>query len=184
MAQQCGIAAFDRAVADVLGTPGRGQFVGGVPRLGHTVGGQQVLDRIRAVRVRRTIRAAVERRKAVGDFLRVDCSLTGSHVGCEHGVCGACTVLVGRDAVRSCLVFAIQAGGTANQPWVLLGGMPNEGATSIAPFGQIDLGTPGFGGLEIIGSGLDAGFFNSTFVCNSSDISGGRVVTDGNTSRG
>ncbi|MDR7318060.1 2Fe-2S iron-sulfur cluster-binding protein [Brevibacillus nitrificans] len=53
----------------------------------------------------------VEPRKLLSDFLREDCGLTGTHVGCEHGVCGACTVLVDGSAVRSCLMFAIQAEG-------------------------------------------------------------------------
>jgi aerobic-type carbon monoxide dehydrogenase small subunit (CoxS/CutS family) len=58
-------------------------------------------------RVERT----VESRLLLSDFLRHDLELTGTHVGCEHGVCGACTVLVDGDAVRSCLMFAVQADG-------------------------------------------------------------------------
>jgi carbon-monoxide dehydrogenase small subunit len=54
----------------------------------------------------------VEVRKTLADFLREDLELTGTHIGCEHGVCGACTVLVGGLAVRSCLMLAVQAGGT------------------------------------------------------------------------
>jgi carbon-monoxide dehydrogenase small subunit len=54
-------------------------------------------------------RAFVEPRKTLADFLREDCALTGTHLGCEHGVCGACTVLVDGEAVRSCLMFAVQA---------------------------------------------------------------------------
>jgi aerobic carbon-monoxide dehydrogenase small subunit len=53
----------------------------------------------------------VEPRKTLADFLREDCRLTGTHLGCEHGVCGACTVIVDGDAVRSCLMFAVQADG-------------------------------------------------------------------------
>jgi carbon-monoxide dehydrogenase small subunit len=56
-------------------------------------------------------RAGVEPRKTLADFLREDCGLTGTHLGCEHGVCGACTVLVDGEAVRSCLMFAVQAAG-------------------------------------------------------------------------
>jgi aerobic carbon-monoxide dehydrogenase small subunit len=52
--------------------------------------------------------ATVEPRKTLADFLREDCALTGTHLGCEHGVCGACTVLVDGEAVRSCLMFAVQ----------------------------------------------------------------------------
>ena len=57
-------------------------------------------------------KAAVEPRLTLADFLRERCQLTGTHLGCEHGVCGACTVLVEGAAVRSCLMFAIQAEGT------------------------------------------------------------------------
>lgn len=53
----------------------------------------------------------VEPRKTLADALRDDCGLTGTHVGCEHGVCGACTVIVDGQAVRSCLMFAFQAKG-------------------------------------------------------------------------
>jgi carbon-monoxide dehydrogenase small subunit len=56
-------------------------------------------------------RAVVEPRKTLADFLREDCSLTGTHLACEHGVCGACTVLVDGRAVRSCLMFSVQADG-------------------------------------------------------------------------
>ena len=52
-----------------------------------------------------------EPRMLLADFLRDNLSLTGTHVGCEHGVCGACTVIVGDDAVRSCLMFAVQVQG-------------------------------------------------------------------------
>jgi len=55
--------------------------------------------------------ALVEPRKTLADFLREDCALTGTHLGCEHGVCGACTVLLDGDAVRACLLFAVQAQG-------------------------------------------------------------------------
>ena len=51
----------------------------------------------------------VEPRLLLSDFLRHDLGLTGTHVGCEHGVCGACTVLLNDDPVRSCLLFAVQA---------------------------------------------------------------------------
>jgi len=55
--------------------------------------------------------ARVEARKSLVDFLRDDLSLTGSHVGCEHGVCGACTVRVNGQIVRGCLMLAVQCGG-------------------------------------------------------------------------
>jgi carbon-monoxide dehydrogenase small subunit len=53
----------------------------------------------------------VETRKTLADALREDLGLTGTHLGCEHGVCGACTVLVNGEAVRSCLMLAVQARG-------------------------------------------------------------------------
>ena len=56
-------------------------------------------------------RRRVEPRLTLADFLREQCRLTGTHLGCEHGVCGACTVLVDGEAVRSCLMFAVQAEG-------------------------------------------------------------------------
>jgi len=55
--------------------------------------------------------AVVEPRTTLADFLRQDCGLTGTHLACEHGVCGACTVLLDGEAVRSCLMFAVQAAG-------------------------------------------------------------------------
>ncbi len=53
----------------------------------------------------------VEERRILADALRQDCGLTGTHLGCEHGVCGSCTVLVDGQPVRSCLMFACQANG-------------------------------------------------------------------------
>lgn len=57
--------------------------------------------------------ATVEARTSLGDFLRGDCGFTGVHLGCEHGVCGACTVSVDGRAMRSCLMLAVQADGAA-----------------------------------------------------------------------
>jgi carbon-monoxide dehydrogenase small subunit len=53
----------------------------------------------------------IEPRRSLADVLRDDCGLTGTHLGCEHGVCGACTVLVDGKPVRSCLMFGVQAEG-------------------------------------------------------------------------
>src|SRR5215831_14714616 len=53
----------------------------------------------------------VEPRKTLVDVIRDECGLTGTHIGCEHGICGACTVILDNDAVRSCLMFAVQAQG-------------------------------------------------------------------------
>ena len=68
------------------------------------------------VTVRVTVNGATRegrcpQRKLLVDFLREDLALTGTHVGCEHGVCGACTVLVNGEAARACLMLAVQADG-------------------------------------------------------------------------
>lgn len=57
------------------------------------------------------VRHVVETRLTLADYLREKCGLTGTHLGCEHGACGACTVLLDGQAVRSCLIFAVQAEG-------------------------------------------------------------------------
>ena len=57
------------------------------------------------------VAARIEARRTLVDFLREDLALTGSHVGCEHGVCGACTVLLNGEVVRGCLTFAVQCDG-------------------------------------------------------------------------
>jgi carbon-monoxide dehydrogenase small subunit len=59
----------------------------------------------------RSYQRDVEARTLLSDFLRHDLRLTGTHVGCEHGVCGACTVLLDGEPVRACLMFAVQADG-------------------------------------------------------------------------
>lgn len=58
---------------------------------------------------------AVDTRRTLGDFIRLDLGLTGTHFGCEHGACGACTVRVDGVAVRSCLMLAVQANGKSVQ---------------------------------------------------------------------
>ncbi len=55
----------------------------------------------------------LEPRRTLLDAIREECGLTGTHMGCEHGVCGACTVLVDGEPVRSCLIFAVQAEGSS-----------------------------------------------------------------------
>ncbi len=60
----------------------------------------------------RRVEASIEPRMTLATLLRRHLRLTGTHLGCEHGVCGACTVIVDGDAVRSCLIFAVQADGT------------------------------------------------------------------------
>ena len=66
--------------------------------IGLTVNGEQVRER-------------VETRKSLADFLREDLALTGTHTGCEHGVCGTCTVRVNGEIVRACLTLAVQCDG-------------------------------------------------------------------------
>ncbi len=56
-------------------------------------------------------RIHVEPRKTLVDAIRDDCGQTGTHIGCEHGVCGACTILIDGEPIRSCLMFAVQAQG-------------------------------------------------------------------------
>jgi carbon-monoxide dehydrogenase small subunit len=58
------------------------------------------------------VERTVEARQSLADFLREDLDLTGTHLGCEHGVCGACTILCNGEAVRSCLLLAAQGDGT------------------------------------------------------------------------
>jgi carbon-monoxide dehydrogenase small subunit len=57
----------------------------------------------------KTYEREVESRRTLADFLRMDLSLTGTHLGCEHGVCGACTVLLNGNTARACLTLAVQA---------------------------------------------------------------------------
>ena len=73
----------------------------------------------------RTYTRQVPARKLLSDFLRQDLALTGTHVGCEHGVCGTCTVSVDGRTVRSCLMFAVQADGCTVRTVEGLGTMQN-----------------------------------------------------------
>jgi aerobic carbon-monoxide dehydrogenase small subunit len=73
--------------------------------------GRKIMSTARAIKVTVngvTYERTVEPRLLLSDFLRHTLGLTGTHVGCEHGVCGACTVLLDGDSVRSCLLFAVQ----------------------------------------------------------------------------
>ncbi len=93
--------------------------------------------------------ATVEPRLTLADFLRERCHLTGTHLGCEHGVCGACTVLVDGAAVRSCLMFAVQAEGAQVTTIEGLGGADGELTPVQAAFRdahglQCGFCTPGF----------------------------------------
>jgi carbon-monoxide dehydrogenase small subunit len=73
----------------------------------------------------KVVEVAVPARMTLADCLRHELRLTGTHLGCEHGVCGACTVLVDGDAVRSCLMLAVQAEGTEV---VTVEGLSNDAA--------------------------------------------------------
>ncbi len=93
--------------------------------------------------------SAVEARRTLADFLREDCELTGTHLGCEHGVCGACTVVLDGEAVRSCLLFAVQADGADVVTIEGLGG-PDGALSSVQEAFRAEHGlqcgfcTPGF----------------------------------------
>ncbi len=69
----------------------------------------------------------VEPRRTLADAIREDCGQTGTHLGCEHGVCGACTILLDGDPVRSCLMFAVQAAGRRIRTVEGLAEKENEG---------------------------------------------------------
>ncbi|MFQ5771746.1 MAG: (2Fe-2S)-binding protein [bacterium] len=73
---------------------------------------------------------SVEPRVLLSDFLRHELGLTGTHVGCEHGVCGACTILLNEEAVRSCLMFAVQVNGSEI---VTVEGLTSEGKKEDLP---------------------------------------------------
>jgi aerobic-type carbon monoxide dehydrogenase small subunit (CoxS/CutS family) len=91
--------------------------------------------------------ADVETRVHLADFLRQSLGLTGTHLACEHGVCGACTIIVNGSAVRSCLMLAVQADGTEVETVESLGSMdalsPLQQAFSIHHALQCGFCTPG-----------------------------------------
>jgi aerobic carbon-monoxide dehydrogenase small subunit len=90
-------------------------------------------------------RAEVEARRLLSDFLRHDLGLTGTHVGCEHGVCGCCTVLLDGEPVRSCLMFAVTAAGHEVTTVEGLGGdTPLQRAFAECHGLQCGFCTPGF----------------------------------------
>lgn len=91
----------------------------------------------------------VEPRMLLVDYLRAELGLTGTHVGCEHGVCGACTILLDGKAVRSCLMFAVQADGHEIRTVESLSDDPNnlhplQAAFKEAHALQCGFCTPGF----------------------------------------
>ncbi len=91
---------------------------------------------------------AIEPRLLLSDFLRHELGLTGTHVGCEHGVCGTCTIIFDGESVRSCLMFAVQANGHEIQTVEGLGTMdelhPLQEAFREAHGVQCGFCTPGF----------------------------------------
>jgi aerobic carbon-monoxide dehydrogenase small subunit len=94
-------------------------------------------------------RATVPPRLTLADYLRERCGLTGTHLGCEHGVCGACSVLLDGEAVRSCLVFAVQADGAEVTTIEGIGGPDGELSVVQSAFRdhhglQCGFCTPGF----------------------------------------
>ena len=71
-----------------------------------------------------------EARKTLADYLREDCGLTGTHLACEHGVCGACTVLLDGRPVRSCLLLAVSVDGAMRYNWPVSTGRSGYGTPS------------------------------------------------------
>jgi aerobic carbon-monoxide dehydrogenase small subunit len=101
----------------------------------------------------------VEPRRLLADVLRDECGLTGTHLGCEHGICGACTVLMDGSAVRSCLVLAVQCDGSAVRTVEGLSGPngephPLQRAFSAEHALQCGFCTPGF--LMVAAGALEA----------------------------
>ena len=96
----------------------------------------------------REVSAETSVRRLLSDFLRHDAGLAGTHVGCEHGVCGACNVLLDGRAVRACLLFAVQADGHAIVTAEGLGtpDAPHPAQTAFLEEGALQCGfcTPGF----------------------------------------
>ena len=86
----------------------------------------------------------VEPRRTLVEALRHDCGLTGTHVGCEHGVCGACTIIMDGAPVRACLIFAVQAEGAELRTVEGLGGSALQEAFMAHHGLQCGFCTPGF----------------------------------------
>jgi carbon-monoxide dehydrogenase small subunit len=105
----------------------------------------------------------VEPRRTLVDVLREDLSLTGTHVGCEHGVCGACTVLLDGDAVRACLMLGVQAAGreVTTIEGVGRGGVPHPLQEAFRDSHSFQCGfcTPGFlmTAVALLRDGVPAG---------------------------
>lgn len=86
----------------------------------------------------------IEPRRTLAEALRQNCGLTGTHVGCEHGVCGACTIIVDGEPVRACLMFAVQAEGSDIRTVEGLGGSALQEAFMVHHGLQCGYCTPGF----------------------------------------
>ena len=86
----------------------------------------------------------VEPRRTLADAIRHECGLTGTHVGCEHGVCGACTIIMDGAPVRACLIFAVQAEGAELRTVEGLGGSKLQEAFMAHHGLQCGFCTPGF----------------------------------------
>ncbi|WP_433073678.1 (2Fe-2S)-binding protein [Dactylosporangium sp. CA-052675] len=101
----------------------------------------------------KAVELEVPPRRTLADALREECGLTGTHLGCEHGVCGACTVLVDGEAVRSCLMFAVQCDGRAVRT---VEGLehPIQAAFSAEHALQCGFCTPGF--LMLVAGALES----------------------------
>ena len=102
-----------------------------------------------------TYTRAVEPRMLLSDFLRHELGLTGTHVGCEHGVCGACTILLDGRSARSCLMLAVQADGAEIETV--------EGQGSISQLGPVQQAMHKHHGLQ-------CGFCTAGFVMTITDI--------------
>ncbi|MEU7769025.1 (2Fe-2S)-binding protein [Nocardia sp. NPDC049190] len=114
----------------------------------------------------------VEPRRILADVLRDDCHLTGTHLGCEHGVCGACTIMVDGQAVRSCLMLAVQCDGSSIRTVEALAGPdgqphPLQRAFSAEHALQCGFCTPGF--LMVAVEAFDA---DPTFGADPDRIAG------------
>jgi aerobic carbon-monoxide dehydrogenase small subunit len=100
--------------------------------------------------------ARVEPRTTLADFVRDACGLTGTHLACEHGACGACTVLLDGDAVRSCLVFAVQVDG--GEVTTIEGVSPPDGSLNAIQQAFVDH------------HGLQCGFCTPGFVMSITEL--------------
>ena len=114
----------------------------------------------------RTYSAEVETRMLLSDFIRHEAGLTGTHVGCEHGVCGACTVQLDGEPVRSCLLLAVQVNGRSLRTV--------EGMTDGLPEGELSLLQQAFHETH----GLQCGFCTPGFLMSLEPLIEGPEMSD------